>query len=197
MKKFAPAAARNSGPIADVLARELPESGRVLEVASGTGEHAVFLARRFPSLQWQPTDPDLEAMASIASWREEAGLANLLEPRKLDVSSADWPVARADAVLCINMIHISPWEASEGLFAGAARLLGDGAPLITYGPYIEDAVETAPSNLSFDESLKARNAAWGLRNIADIDRLASAHGFTRSARHAMPANNLTLVFRRT
>ena len=196
MKKFAPAASRNSGPIADVLARELPESGLVLEVASGTGEHAVFLARRFTSLQWQPTDPDLEAMASIASWREEAGLANLLEPRVLDASSAVWPVARADAMLCINMIHISPWAASEGLFAGAARLLGSGAPLITYGPYIEDAVETAPSNLAFDESLRARNPAWGLRNIADIDRLAWTHGFTRTARYEMPANNLTLIYRR-
>ena len=168
----------------------------MLEVASGTGEHAVFLARRFPSLQWQPTDPDLEAMASIASWREEAGLANLLEPRMLDASSAVWPAARADAMLCINMIHISPWAASEGLFAGAARLLGSGAPLITYGPYIEDAVETAPSNLAFDESLRARNPAWGLRNIADIDRLAWTHGFTRTARYEMPANNLTLIYRR-
>ena len=168
----------------------------MLEVASGTGEHAVFLARRFTSLQWQPTDPDLEAMASIASWREEAGLANLLEPRVLDASSAVWPVARADAMLCINMIHISPWAASEGLFAGAARLLGSGAPLITYGPYIEDAVETAPSNLAFDESLRARNPAWGLGNIADIDRLAWTHGFTRTARYEMPANNLTLIYRR-
>ena len=196
MKKFAPAASRNSGPIADVLARELPETGLVLEVASGTGEHVVFLARRFTSLQWQPTDPDLEAMSSIASWREEAGLANLLEPRVLDASSAVWPVARADAMLCINMIHISPWAASEGLFAGAARLLGSGAPLIIYGPYIEDAVETAPSNLAFDESLRARNPAWGLRNIADIDRLAWTHGFTRTARYEMPANNLTLIYRR-
>ncbi|MGE5953682.1 MAG: DUF938 domain-containing protein [Qipengyuania vulgaris] len=197
MKRTAPAAARNSAPIADVLALELPASGTVLEVASGTGEHAVFMARRFPDIVWQPTDPDPEALGSIAGWAEEAGLTNLKLPLELDARSPDWPIARADAVVCINMVHISPWATSEGLFGGTARVLDTGAPLILYGPYTEDDVETAPSNLAFDESLKARNPEWGIRNIAAMDDLAARTGFTRTARHAMPANNLTLVYRRT
>ena len=197
MKRTAPAAARNSAPIADVLAQELPASGTVLEVASGTGEHAVFMARRFPDIVWQPTDPDTDALGSIAGWAEEARLANLKPPLELDTRSPDWPLTRGDAVVCINMVHISPWAASEGLFGGAARVLDTGAPLILYGPYIEDDVETAPSNLAFDESLKARNPEWGIRNIAAMDDLAARTGFTRTARHAMPANNLTLVYRRT
>ena len=197
MKRTAPAAARNSAPIAEVLARELPASGTVLELASGTGEHAVFMARRFPDIVWQPTDPDTEALGSIAGWAGEAGLANLMPPLHLDARSTDWPVTRADAVVCVNMVHISPWEASEGLFAGASRLLAEGAPLILYGPYFEDDVETAPSNLAFDESLKARDPEWGIRTIAAMDALGARTGFARTARHEMPAKNLTLVFRRT
>ncbi len=169
----------------------------VLEVASGTGEHAVFMARRFPDIVWQPTDPDTDALGSIAGWSEEAGLANLKPPLELDARSPDWPIGSADAVVCINMVHISPWEASEGLFAGAARVLGTRAPLILYGPYLEEDVETAPSNLAFDESLKARNPEWGIRNIAAMDDLAARTGFARTARYEMPANNLTLVYRRT
>lgn len=197
MKRVAPAAARNSVPIADVLAKELPASGTVLEVASGTGEHAVFMTRRFPDIVWQPTDPDTDALGSIEGWAEEAELENLKAPLELDARSPDWPVASADAVVCINMVHISPWEASEGLFAGAARVLGRGAPLILYGPYFEDEAETAPSNLAFDESLKARNSEWGIRNIAAMDELAVRTGLARTARYEMPANNLTLVYRRT
>ncbi len=135
-------------------------------------------------------------MASITAYRAEYGGVNLCEPVLLDASHQDWPVERADAIVCINMIHISPWEASEGLFAGAKRLLDSGAPLILYGPYFESDVETAPSNLAFDESLKARDPRWGIRDLAEIEDLAARNGFTRSARYAMPANNLVLVYRR-
>lgn len=179
-----------------MLARELPQSGTVLEIASGTGEHAVFFAGRFPHLIWQPSDPDPAALESIAAWAEEAGLANLLRPLHLDAADGHWPVVQADALLCINMVHISPWAATEGLFAGATRLLGTGAPLVLYGPYREADVQTAPSNEAFDQSLKARNPEWGLRYVESVDRLAARRGFYRSARHAMPANNLTLVYRR-
>lgn len=196
MKRFAPAVERNREPIAAVLTEELPAEGVVLEVASGTGEHAVHFARTYPHLTWQPSDPDPEALASIAAWRAEEGLANLREPLLLDAAAADWPVAAADAVLCINMIHISPLAATEGLLAGAAGLLAPGAPLIVYGPYLEAEVETAPSNLEFDAWLKRRDPAFGLRSIEWLDERAAAHGFARTRRVAMPANNLTLVYRR-
>ena len=195
MKRIAPAAGRNREPIAAVLAEELPPSGLVLEVASGTGEHAVHFARTFPRLDWQPSDPDAEARESISAWREEAGLANLLVPIAVDASAPPWPIARADAVLCINMVHISPVASTEGLLAGAAALLAPGAPLILYGPYLEADVETAPSNLEFDASLRARNPEWGLRAVEWLDELADGHGFRRARRVAMPANNLTLVYR--
>ena len=196
MKQVAPAAARNREPIAGVLAEELPASGLVLEIASGTGEHAVHFAARFPALEWQPTDPDEAALASIQAWRGEAGLPNLRPPLLLDASRGDWPVDAADALVCINMIHISPWEASEGLFAGAARVLAAGAPLVLYGPYLEDGVETVPSNLAFDASLKQRNPVWGLRRSEAVGDLAARHGFARARRQEMPANNLTLIYRR-
>lgn len=195
-KRFAPAAERNRDAIADVLAAELPDTGLILEVASGTGEHALHFAKRFSELTWQPSDPDAGALLSIAAWREEHAGSNLLPPVNLDASDADWPIQSADAIICINMVHISPWEASEGLFAGAGRLLKEGAPLVLYGPYIESAVDTAPSNLQFDESLKSRDARWGLRKVEDMDALAKSHGFARSARHAMPANNIVLVYRK-
>ncbi|MBX7541060.1 DUF938 domain-containing protein [Qipengyuania sphaerica] len=197
MKRHAPATARNSGPIADILTKELPLTGLVLELASGTGEHAVFMARQFPEITWQPTDPDPDALDSAASWAREAGLDNVGPPLEIDARMEAWPVERADAVVCINMIHISPWAATEGLFRGAARILDQGAPLITYGPYFEDDVESAPSNLAFDESLKHRNPDWGIRNVAQLDELAAETGMIRTARYTMPANNLTLVFRRT
>lgn len=199
MKQHAPAALRNREPIAEVLARELPASGSVLEIASGTGEHAVFFAGAFPALQWQPSDPSEEALASIAAYREDYSGTNLAAPLRLDAADPDrWPVSEAAAILCINMVHISPWEATLGLLRGAARLLGtSGGPLILYGPFIEQGVETAPSNLAFDESLKARDGRWGLREAEALDALAAAHGMTRTARHAMPANNIMLVFRPT
>lgn len=196
MKQHAPATQRNREPIAEVLAGELPASGRVLEIAAGTGEHAVFFAARFPALEWQPTDPSHGALASIAAYREDYPGDNLAEPLLLDAALRDWPVDRADAILCVNMVHISPWAASTGLFDGAARLLDTGAPLILYGPFFEADVEPAPSNLDFDRSLKARDPRWGIRDLAEIDRLAARSGFTRTARREMPANNLTLVYRR-
>lgn len=196
-KRHAPATLRNAAPIAEVLARELPASASVLEIASGTGEHAVFFAARFPALRWQPSDPDAEALASIAAYRAEYAGDNLASPALCDAAApASWPAARADAIVCINMVHISAWDASVGLFAGAARVLGQGAPVILYGPYLEEGVETAPSNLEFDQSLKARNAAWGLRCVDDMDRLAAEHGFAHTGRYEMPANNLMLVYRK-
>jgi hypothetical protein len=196
MNRQAPAVARNRDPIAAVLAEELPPSGLVLEVASGTGEHAVHFARAFPAITWQPSDPDLAARQSIEAWRVEEALPNLNPPLDLDAASPAWPIERAHAVLCINMVHISPVSATEGLLAGSAGLLPTGAPLILYGPYLEDDVPTAPSNLDFDASLKARNPEWGLRSLAWLDASAAERGFGRTRRVAMPANNLTLVYRR-
>ena len=196
MKRYAPAAGRNVQPIGDVLAEELPDSGLVLEIASGSGEHALAFAQRFPALDWQPSDPDPEAIASIATWREEDGPDNLRLPVKLDAAAEAWPVSSAAAVLCINMIHISPWCATEGLVRHAATVLDAEHPLILYGPFVEDDVATAPSNIAFDESLNARNPSWGLRNLSDIDQLAQARGFMRAKRYPMPANNLTVVYRR-
>ena len=195
-KLHAPATARNREPIAQVLREELPSTGLVLEVASGTGEHAVHFARAFPALDWQPSDADPDALASIAAWREEDGTGNLLPPITLDASQGDWPVAAADAVLSVNMVHISPPEAAEGLVSGAARILPPGGPLILYGPFLEDDVETAPSNSAFDRSLKARAARWGLRNVGWLDGLARAVGIERTRRVEMPANNLILIYRR-
>jgi hypothetical protein len=191
-----PATVRNRDPILAVLREHLPASGLVLEIAAGAGEHALHMATHLPGLTWRPTDPDAQALASIAAWREQ-GPANLLAPLRLDAADPDsWPVAAADAVVCINMIHISPWSATEGLFAGAGRILPQAGVLVTYGPYLEDGVPTAPSNLAFDESLKSRDPAWGIRRREDLEALAAAHGLALHARIAMPANNLGLVFRR-
>ena len=196
MKQHAPATLRNREAILAVLRAELPGSGTVLEIAAGSGEHAVFFAGHLPGLDWHPTDPSPEAVQSIAAYREEAGLPNLWAPLTLDASDRDWPVAHADAIVCINMVHISPWEATVGLMQGAARLLsGKNAPLVLYAPYFEHGVEPAPSNLQFDASLRARDAAWGIRHAEQLDALAANHGLARSARHEMPANNLTLVYR--
>jgi len=193
-RKHAPATARNREPIAEILQEELPVTGTVLEVASGSGEHCAFFAGLFPGHVWQPSDPDPGALASIASWC--AGLENVAQPIALDAAAAEWPVARADAVLCINMVHISPWEATLGLLAGAGRLLAKGAPLILYGPYRRAGVETAPSNEAFDESLKARDPRWGLRWAEEVDAAAAPHSFRRTRLAEMPANNLMLVYRK-
>ena len=194
---IAPSTARNRGPILSVLKPRLPNRGFVLEIAAGAGEHALYNAAALPGLQWQPTDPSPEALASIAAWRDHAALPNLLPPLRLDAAAPDtWPVARADAIVNINMIHISPWSATQGLMAGAGRLLPTGGVLFLYGPYIEPGVETAPSNLAFDLSLKTRDPAWGLRRLDEVTELAAQHRLELSERIAMPANNLSLIFRK-
>lgn len=192
--RHAPATERNREPIADVLAEVLPPSGRVLEVASGTGEHCAYFAERFPALTWQPSDPDLESLASIAAWT--ADLPNVLPPMGLDATASRWPLERADAVLCINMVHISPWEATLGLMGAAGRLLGQGAPLVLYGAYRRWGVPTAPSNEQFDLWLKAKNPAFGLRDLDDVVAAADARGLALERVVEMPANNLMPVFRR-
>ena len=195
--RSSPSTARTRGPLLEVLGPRLPARGLVLEVAAGAGEHAVHFAAALPDLRWQPTDADDGALASIEAWRRHAGLENLLEPLRLDASAPDgWPVNRAEAVVSINMIHISPWAASEGLMAGAGRVLPPGAGLFLYGPFIEADVPTAPSNLAFDESLKARNPAWGIRRVDALAALGDAQGLSLTERIAMPANNLVLVFRK-
>ena len=192
VKREAPAAARNVGPIGDVLAEWQPAAGLVLEIASGTGQHALAFARRFPALEWQPSDPDPDALASIAAWQAE-GPDNLRPPIRLDVM-ADWPVESADAILCVNMVHISPWQCSFNLLDGATRLLASGAPLILYGPWLESGVEPAPSNRAFDQDLRARNPGWGLRRVEDFAAEGALRGFVLAARRPMPSNNLMLRF---
>ena len=174
----------------------LPERGLVLEVASGTGEHAVHFAGAFPRLLWQPSDPEPAARRSIEAWRAEAGLFNLLPALSLDARAAQWPITEADAVLAINMIHISPWAATAGLLRGAGRLLGSGAPLYLYGPFRQQDVETAPSNEAFDESLRARNPEWGLRALDEVVDAAEGEGFGLNSVVPMPANNLSVLFRK-
>jgi hypothetical protein len=195
-RRSAPHVARNAGPIAEVLADILPARGLVLEVASGTGEHILHFAEAFPKLLWQPSDPEPAALRSIEAWRAETGLFNLLPAISLDARAAEWPVSEADAILCINMVHISPWSATAGLMRGARRLLGDGAPLYLYGPYRRQGVDTAPSNEAFDESLKARDPEWGLRTLEDVVAEAGTHGLTLDRVVEMPANNLSVVLRK-
>jgi SAM-dependent methyltransferase len=196
VRRQAPAAARNVEPIGDVLADWLPSDGLVLEIASGTGEHALAFGRRFPHLDWQPSDPDPAALASIAAWAEQ-GPGNLNPPLQLDVRDPVWPAERADVVLCINMVHISPWEASIGLIEGAARVLGEDGVLILYGPWLVDGIETAPSNIAFDGDLKARDPRWGLRRVGDFADVAAERGLALADQRAMPANNRMLLLRRS
>jgi SAM-dependent methyltransferase len=195
-RRSAPAALRNREAIADVLETWLPSSGLVLEIASGTGEHAVHFARRFPALAWQPSDIHPDALESIRAWRAESGLANVREPVVLNAASREWPVGSADAVLSINMVHISPWESALGLLDGAARILRGDGPLILYGPWISDSVETAPSNLAFDSDLKSRDPQWGLRKVEDFAASAAERGLSLLDEREMPANNRMLLFRK-
>ena len=188
--------ARNRDPILHVLQRILPGTGTVLEIASGSGEHAVHFAGALPDLVWQPTDRDPEALRSIAAHRAAAALANLRPPITLDVSRPPWPVLQVDAVVAINMIHISPWDATEGLMAICDRMLAPGGVLFLYGPFRETGLPLAPSNAAFDASLKERDPAWGLRELDVVRDLAARHGCDLVGRIEMPANNLSLVFRR-
>ncbi len=185
-------AERNKQPIADLLADFLPETGEVLEVASGTGQHVAWFARRFPGLQWQPTDPDPAALQAIPLWT--AGLANIGPPLALDVTSHDWPVDRADAVVCINMVHIAPWAAAEGLMAGAGRVLAAGGLLFLYGPFRQHGRHTAPSNERFDRSLRHSHPDWGIRDMSEVAASGAASGLTLREARPMPANNFTLIF---
>jgi SAM-dependent methyltransferase len=191
-----PSVARNRDPILQVLRRVLPRTGTVLEIASGTGEHAVHFAAALPHLKWQPTDHDEQALNSIAAHRAVSKLPNLLAPLRLDASAPDWPVERAAAVVAINMVHISPWRATQGLMAGAGRILPSGGVLYLYGAYKESGVHTAPSNEAFDQDLRRRNPEWGVRDLETVVEIAGNHGLELVERIPMPANNLSVVFRK-
>ena len=195
-KQTAPAPERNKEPILAVLRRVLPANGLVLEIASGTGQHVVHFAQALPGLTWQPSDADLEMHASIEAWTVEAGLANVRAPVALDVRAPVWPLERADAVLCINMVHISPWEATLGLMKGAGRLLGVGGILFLYGPYRRFGAHTAPSNEVFDAQLRRSNSQWGVRDLEAVVDAARQNGFVLSEVIEMPANNFSVVLRK-
>jgi SAM-dependent methyltransferase len=194
---FSPSAARNREPILQVLREILPPSGRALEIASGTGEHIACFASRLPGWHWIPSDPDHDSRLSIAAWIAAEDLSNVAPPLAIDASAAIWCVedqAPFDTLLSLNMIHIAPWSAAQGLFAGAGRLLRSGGTLLLYGPFQEGGIHNAPSNTEFDLFLKSRNPDWGVRDIDDLQNLARANGISLVRRFAMPANNLSLVF---
>nr|WP_255684000.1 MULTISPECIES: DUF938 domain-containing protein [unclassified Xanthobacter] len=192
----APSVARNREPIFAVLDPLLAPSARVLEVASGSGEHAIFMARKRPDVVWQPSDPTPEARASIAAWVTAEGLSNVGAPLALDASADEWPVGPVDAMVCINMLHISPWAATEGLMRGAGRHLPSGGPLYIYGAFHRAGVPTVESNAAFDRDLRRRDPRWGLRMLEDVEACAAAQGLDLAEMVAMPANNLSLVFRK-
>ncbi len=193
-KRFAPATQRNRDVLVSVLRDILPDTGTVLEIASGTGEHIVHFAAYFPHLSWQPTDFDPAGLASIEAWVAESRLPNIAPAVQLDAAQPIWPIDQVQAIVCINMVHIAPWAAAIGLFAGASKLLSPGARLFLYGPFLEADMPTAPSNEAFDASLRGANPEWGLRSIEDMVKLASDAGFILENRITMPANNLSLVF---
>lgn len=203
LRQHAPACDRNRDPILAVLKRHLPQSGDglVVEVASGTGQHTAWFAAAFPHLTWQPSDLNQDAHQSIAAWIAHEGVTNARPPLRLDATADDWSRLLPDvppvALLNVNMIHISPWAACEGLMAKAGALLPEGAHLIMYGPYRRDGAHTAPSNAAFDESLRSRNPEWGIRNLEDVVACAAENGLSHQATVEMPANNLTVVYRRT
>jgi hypothetical protein len=196
-RRHSPAAERNRGPILEVLRRELPPRGRALEIAAGTGQHAVHFAAGLPDWAWCPSDPDPSAVASMAVWAEEANLPNLRPAVALDVMSEPWPVVGPfDAIFCANMLHISPWPTCAALMRGAARLAATDAVLLTYGPFFVEGQTPSPGNAAFDADLRARDPAWGLRFVHDVEAQALAQGWHLQQSVSMPANNLTLVFRR-
>ena len=196
LRQYAPATLRNRDPILGILRDVLPAKGCILEIASGSGEHVVHFATNFPELVFQPSDREPEALESIAAWVEATRVTNVLAPTALDVSQSPWPIAAADGILCINMVHISPWEATLGLVRGAAAILPSTAPFYLYGPYKREGFATAPSNQAFDKSLRDRNSTWGLRDLEAVAAAARSVGFSGPTIAEMPANNLSVVFRR-
>jgi hypothetical protein len=188
-------AARNTAPILAVLERVLPSRGRVLELASGTGQHVVAFARAFPALQWHPSDMDADLRRSVELHCAEAALTNIATPLALDVLEQPWPIDAIDALVCINMIHVAPWPATDALFAGASQLLPRDGVAVLYGPYMRNGQHTAPSNVEFDTSLRARDPNWGLRDIDDVVAVAKHYGIMLAEIVPMPANNFSLVFR--
>ena len=195
-RRMAPATERNREPILAVLREALPATGTVLEIASGTGQHVTHFAAALPGLTWQPSDPDATHRASIAAWTAHAGLVNVLPPLAIDVLHEPWGIERADAMVCINMIHIAPWTAAEALFAGAGSRLGTGGVLYLYGPYRRHGAHTAPSNEAFDRQLRAADTEWGVRDMEAVIALGAAQGLTCADPIPMPANNFSLVFRK-
>ena len=196
-RMFSPTAARNSEPILAVLKRVLPTKGEVLEIGCGTGEHAMHFAGAMRSLTWLPSDPDSDCRASTASWIRFTRLSNVLPPVDIDVCAKSWGIEQSapfDAIVSLNMVHIAPWAASLGLFAGAGRLLRAGGLLFLYGPFMRDGVHNAPSNAAFDASLRARNASWGVRDIVELERVGDSSGLSLRETIEMPANNMSLVF---
>ena len=196
-RRYAPAAERNRQPILRVLRDRLAARGFFLEIASGTGEHVVHFAASMPDVTFQPSDPDPECRASIDGWARSAGAPNVLKALDLDVRSTEWPVAEADVVLCINMIHIAPWTATLGLCRGAGRTLVTGGWLVLYGPFREAGRHIAPSNEAFDLDLRDRNADWGVRDLEAVASIAARHGFSAPDVVRMPANNICVLFRKT
>lgn len=195
-RQFAPAAARNRDAILAVLRRHLPPCGQVLEIASGSGEHAVHFAAALPGCVFQPSDPGAERRASIDAWVAAAGLANIRPALALDATDADWPVTAADAVLCSNMIHIAPWAAARGLVRNGARVLEPGGVLFLYGPFKRGGAHTAPGNAAFDQDLRGRNPEWGIRDLEAVAAEAASLGFAAPETVEMPANNLSVIFQR-
>ena len=195
-RKFSPTAARNRAPIAEVLSPLLIENARVLEIASGTGEHALHMCRRRPDIFWQPSDPDASSRASQDDWAQDSG-GNMAASLNIDVTAKGWEakIPSFDLMYCANMIHIAPWAAAKGLAAGAKNILGQNQLLVLYGPF-KQGKETAPSNLEFDKSLKSRNPEWGVRDLSDVKHIFELHGFNIIQQTAMPKNNLILVFKR-
>lgn len=195
MRYHAPAADRNSAPILEVLRQVLPKAANVLELASGSGQHALYFSSHLPGVRWQPSDLSPEAIESIRSYRAEGDPERFLDPIQVDASAPPWGIRELDAILCINMIHISPWQASVGLFGGGATSLKPGGVLVTYGPYRFSGVFTAESNRAFDQDLKRRDPEWGVRDVDDLEGVANQHGFSLESTHSLPANNHALIWR--
>jgi hypothetical protein len=195
-RQHAPATRRNRDPILDVLRTVLPRTGVVLEIASGTGEHVVHFAQNLAGLIFQPSDPDPDALLSVSAWVKATGVTNVRPPVILDASQPRWPIVSADAIICINMVHISPWDATVGLMKGAGAMLAPGSSIYLYGPYKREGIPAAPNNEAFDRSLRDHEPTWGLRNLNAVAALAQSVGFSAPVVTEMPANNLSVVFRR-